>query len=1353
MIKQLLTDKRFRRFLIGMALFTILIVLSMFSFSKFKEQIASPDQINLSVQTSAETCNIIYDLDGGSGDKPEDQSWIIGQEYQIPNKTNLEKGFKKFSVWEANIEGQTKIFSPGDKFIPNQDITLKAVYNIKPQAVLYDNGSFIFYFTDKSFSEGNDGVKHVIDLSTDDHRGTGNYVDNTQFIDTPWYQYRDDIVNVSFDESFNDYHKITKTAYWFGRDEEESIYHYKKLESFNGKNLDVSGIKEDPILLQDDAIDCRYGTGAMFKHSSVKHVDISFWDTSNLKACPSMFDGCAQLEDISFYKDPEHPDEGVINLDNVVNSRSMFRFCIKLKNIYGLEMLSLKSTKNCSYMFYNCISLDYLDFTSFDTSALNTSTDLGDTYGVSNMFSSCKNLKSIIVGNSWNISNILSSDNMLDCNSDYLKGGNGTKWISSLPKDKRYAKIDKCTAIQEMPGYLTYGGYDSTNISYDANFPEGAVNPKYSDASYVQCVESGDYFTVQGASNNSFSGPICDTHTFKGWSRNPKATSVDYEKGDFCQAVGHSMTLYAVWEPNTHRELILNNNKVKVSVGSISSLGCNIFNLEASTNKSDDADIYSFDIGESDIVTMDTSNNVAKFTSIAVGSTDLTVTLKNTDGKFDEVSAVIPVEVVDYQPYWYCTTEEKTDIYFAFDEHKNDYPISGYFTHNHNYKVENEDNHSYRPDFNFEVYNTVQKAVFKNSFKDYQPAKMSDWFYLCEKLISLDFYDNESGDPNTNGNIDTYKITDMRYMFDHMSSYSGEDGDGILRLPPCFDTSKVVNMSHMFDTLTNVKIIELPENFDNSHLTDVGVGNDRCCYAMFGECINLEKIFVGSKWVNTFIGTYHTNMFNHCWKLTGGNGFRFSDDGKTVKAADKTYAIVDKYGVNGFLSYGGQNINDCITVKYDANFPEDSIGSKYCDASYDQYAKEGDQVTCQGNITNRFMPPLSQNYSFWGWSVNKYCAPWDCEYEQNNPVVVKEAQKGFKTMYLYAIWRAKEVRDLNINDKNIKLSTVENYNTYDLTAFTNIPLKGDKYQWKIISGNAACINASEDKCSITALNPGNITINISLKDKNSHYVDLDTNINVEVVDYVPYAVYDDASKSLTFAFDNQKPSGDRYTIFDIPFDANPDFIPSWISSNDVNDIGNLTNVQQETKKVIFKNSFAAYKVLTCKMWFMHFNSLEEIDFWDNESGNANNNGNLDTRRCVDSQYMFAFSGKIKSLGLPNSFVTNNTKFLNNMFYEMSSIENISLSDGFMLDTTENINDCFSNDSMLKTIIVADDTNWNYFKFKDQILFNNDVSLIGGEGTTFLAYNIQFQCAKVDQKAQNGHLGYFTSRSQSQISNI
>jgi hypothetical protein len=106
---------------------------------------------------------------------------------------------------------------------------------------------------------------------------------------------------------------------------------------------------------------------------------------------------------------------------------------------------------------FSCYKLEVLDLSSFVT------TSLTDAY---RNFNNCTNLKTIYVGDGWDMSKVTSSAAMFsDCKN--LVGGNGTTYMGS---DLKYACVDTPAVVDEegnviteaIPGYLTYKAAEKT---------------------------------------------------------------------------------------------------------------------------------------------------------------------------------------------------------------------------------------------------------------------------------------------------------------------------------------------------------------------------------------------------------------------------------------------------------------------------------------------------------------------------------------------------------------------------------------------------------------------------------------------------------------------------------------------------------------------------------------------------------------------------------------------------------------------------------------------------------------------------------------------------------------------------
>ena len=112
--------------------------------------------------------------------------------------------------------------------------------------------------------------------------------------------------------------------------------------------------------------------GVFFKLYNMEYVDISGWDTSNVRDMDAMFSQCKNL-----------------------------------KNIIGIENLDVSKLKDANSMFYGCENLVELDLTKWNPVSLQYA---------SYMFTRCSNLKIIKNIENWQLPNIMDVSSMFhDC--------------------------------------------------------------------------------------------------------------------------------------------------------------------------------------------------------------------------------------------------------------------------------------------------------------------------------------------------------------------------------------------------------------------------------------------------------------------------------------------------------------------------------------------------------------------------------------------------------------------------------------------------------------------------------------------------------------------------------------------------------------------------------------------------------------------------------------------------------------------------------------------------------------------------------------------------------------------------
>ena len=215
----------------------------------------------------------------------------------------------------------------------------------EPYAVLSaDNTVLTFYYDDQK------AARNGMDVGPFTRDSQGN-------VNSGWYNQRESIANVIFDESFANCTTLTSTAWWF--------YNFQNLSSITG----ISNLKTDNVT----------NMGGMFWGcSGLTSLDVTGFKTDNVTNMNAMFHGCSGLTSL---------DVTGFKTDKVTDMSGMFADCPSLTS---LDMMGFKTDKvtNMSSMFSGCSSLTSLDVTGFKTDNV--------TY-MSSMFRGCSSLTSLDV--------------------------------------------------------------------------------------------------------------------------------------------------------------------------------------------------------------------------------------------------------------------------------------------------------------------------------------------------------------------------------------------------------------------------------------------------------------------------------------------------------------------------------------------------------------------------------------------------------------------------------------------------------------------------------------------------------------------------------------------------------------------------------------------------------------------------------------------------------------------------------------------------------------------------------------------------------------------------------------------
>ena len=231
-----------------------------------------------------------------------------------------------------------------------------------------------------------------------------------------------------------------------------------------------------------------------------------------------------------------------------------------------------------------------------------------------------------------------------------------------------------------------------------------------------------------------------------------------------------------------------------------------------------------------------------------------------------------------------------------------------------------------------------------------------------------------------------------------------------------------------------------------------------------------------------------------------------------------------------------------------------------------------------------------------------------------------------------------------------------------------------------------------------------------------------------------YAVFDEATNTLTFKHDTNKPTG--------AFALNEgDNAPGWYKSNDDGSNANII------KKVVFDASFANARPTNCHLWFYgckNLTTIEGIEYLNTENVTSMslmfsgcsalttlNLSNFDTQSVTNMTGMFSDCRALTTLDVSN-FNTQNVTDMSFMFFNCSAITTLDIAK-FDTKNVTNMSLMFCSDPALTTIYASD-------KFvttaceADENMFAECTNLVGA---------VPYDENKVGKEMANYTTGYFT----------
>ena len=693
---------------------------------------------------------------------------------------------------------------------------------------------------------------------------------------------------------------------------------------------------------------------------------------------------------------------------------------------------------------------------------------------------------------------------------------------------------------------------------------------------------------------------------------------------------------------------------------------------------------------------------------------------------FALVAAMMCALGVQAQEAYACYTSTNTTLTFYYDNLRSTRPGTTY-----DLKT-GYGNPGWRIDGSY-VY--VTKVVFMSTFANARPTSTYYWFNDMQRLESITglSYLNTSevtnmswmfSNCNNLGNLDvshfnTSKVTDVRGMFNNCSSLTSLDVSS-------FNTSKVTELDYVFYGCRGLTKLDLT-SFNTSQVTKMNY--------MFYGCSSLRTIYAGEEW-STAAVIYSTDMFRNCSSLVGGQGTFYN-----AAHVDAAYAhldggpsnpgyLTDKNAIEAYACYS--SLSGTLTFYYDT-LRGTRTGTTYNMPSIATITPGWHSDGTYANVTK-----VVFDFSFADYRPT-YTYGW---FESMSELESIAGMSNLKTDNVidmrYMFRGCSKLTSLDVSHFNTANVTLMNYMFYGCTGLTNLDLSSFNTS-KVTNmasmfsiclnltaicvgegwSTAAVTNSTDMFKTCTNLVGGQgTTYDANHVDKAYAHIDGGpSNPGYFTVEGTQaYACYTPGNTTLTFYYDTQRGSRPG-TIYDLNMD---DRHPQWYNDNTC----------RHVTQVKFDASFANARPTTTYEWFFGMENL--LSIW--------GMNNLNTSMVTNMNGMFGNCSVLPSLDLSH-FNTSKVTDMGFMFGYCNNLTSLDLS-SFNTSKVTTMYSMFVNCSNLRTITVGSD--WGTAAVTNSTnMFNNDTSLVGGQGTIYDDSNPKDKTyAHLDGGPSNP--GYFTA---------
>lgn len=588
----------------------------------------------------------------------------------------------------------------------------------------------------------------------------------------------------------------------------ERMFHYcKKLESLDLNQWDVSNCQSIAHIFRE----C----------TGLKHLNVSNWNTSNVSTANAAFSGCASLQTINVRG---------WDVSNFNTFAEIFYQCGSLKEL-DLSLWENNKITSAAALFGGLAQLEVLDISNLNTSNVTS---------IFKMFASDTKLKTIYVGNGWDMSKVTQStpkQNMygdwsnafseafLNCTN--LVGGNGTTYAQFY---------SACEANPNMEQGTPH-----------ANFPD---NQPSANMRVRLSIENLNYARPDG--QDGLPGLLTST----------KAFAVVHDDG------AGNVTLYLcnrgasdVKSTSFKPVVPAGDPEIEFTTGltvidNLSTMGENKWNLHALLEAA------GVDVSTIDNVVIESSFGYMRPTTCEAwfsGMTNATI------------SGLENLNTTE------CTSMKdmfKGTNFTALDFSTADMKLT--------FKTSNVTDMSGM----FQDCSALTSVTFGSNFSTANVTTMKDMFSGCSSLTDI---------ATLTEYFNTIKVTDMSGMFQGCSSLKAnkyDEQDNLVELNlATFYTSGVTTMENMFKGCTSIKQLNI-SSFGTPNVTKMAgmfQGDSQLKTIIVDLTFNADKVIDS--------GDHGTDMFLGCESIVGGDNQKYEPS-----ATDAGYAHIDESTDPGYLT-------------------------------------------------------------------------------------------------------------------------------------------------------------------------------------------------------------------------------------------------------------------------------------------------------------------------------------------------------------------------------------------------------------------------------------------------------------------